>query len=79
MTDADNYMQYRAGWIDGAKGSAMDPNRSEHPDKAFSRIYDDGYSAGRHARMEMGRYASTRFNYLPSPLRLWRDKQKAIP
>lgn len=70
MSNKDNYMQYRSGWIDGAKAAAMNPDRAEHPDKEFASFYVDGYNEGYKARCEMSMKASTRFGYMPSPIRL---------
>ena len=69
-SNQDRYMQYRTGWIDGAKASAMNPALSNHADNEFAQDYITGYGEGYKDRMEMGRKAAKRFGYDPSPLRL---------
>lgn len=46
----NNLAAYRAGWMDGATGHAMNPTFSEHPALELRAAYEHGHGGGAAAR-----------------------------
>jgi len=63
LTPRDNYLQYCAGWRDGAAIRAMDPKRCQHTDKGYADLYNRGYTDGQKARREASQIAALEFGY----------------
>lgn len=67
MSTRGFYWSYRRGWIDGAKGSAISKEHSEHSE--YGAEYLAGFEDGRRAELEAMSKTQKRLGHTPLILR----------